>query len=71
MAMFIHRLAFAVLKALLILPFSFYLGKAFLVWATFFVLGLTFSNGSQVPKDPVFDCLNTNTRRASQCYVSS
>lgn len=66
-----HRKIFTVLIALLILLFSFPLGKAFLVWATLFVMGLAFSDGSEVPNDPVFDCLKTFTLQALQCYVST
>ncbi|KAL9983590.1 hypothetical protein ACROYT_G005785 [Oculina patagonica] len=47
------------------------LGKAFLVWATLFVMGLAFSDGSEVPNDPVFDCLKTFTLQALQCYKTA
>ena len=48
-----------------------FLGKTFFIWACLFIVGLAFGDGSEVPDDPVFDCLKDLTLEALECYVSS
>ena len=50
-----------------------FLGKTFFIWACLFIVGFAFGagDGSEVPDDPVFDCLKDLTYEGLQCYVSS
>lgn len=51
--------------------FLFIADKTFFIWASFFIVGLAFGYGSEVPDDPVFDCLKNLTYEGRECYVSS
>ena len=48
-----------------------FLGKTFFIWACLFIVGFAFGDGSEVPDDPVFDCLYDLTYKGLECYVSS
>ena len=48
-----------------------FVGKAIFIWASLFIVGLAFGDGSVVPDDSVFDCLADLTYEGFECYVSS